>query len=167
MAKYVGNVKIMDAKIIFRNFEGREEMYNAEGKRNFCVLLNDDIAKQLAADGWKVKYLKPLEDGDEPTPYLKVNIRFREQDGNITPNIKMVVNGRKRRITPKNAALLDTAELETVDLIITPYDLSKKGGDGYSAWLKTLFAKTADDELESKYASIPDDDDFYEEDFDD
>ena len=56
------NVLIDDARIIFRNFAGKEGMYNREGDRNFSVILPPDLADQLAKDGWNVKWLKARDD---------------------------------------------------------------------------------------------------------
>ena len=61
-----GQLMIENAKIIFRNFAGKEGMYNAEGDRNFCVLLEDDLAEQLVKDGWNVKTLRAREEDDVP-----------------------------------------------------------------------------------------------------
>ena len=40
---------VEDARIIFRNFSGKEGQYNREGDRNFAVVLPPDIAQQMLA----------------------------------------------------------------------------------------------------------------------
>jgi hypothetical protein len=34
------------------NFAGKETDFNPEGARNFCVLLDDEIAHVMTEDGW-------------------------------------------------------------------------------------------------------------------
>ncbi len=58
--------QIEDARLIFRNFTGKEGQYNNEGARNFSVILTDDVAVEMLRDGWNVKYLEPREEGEPP-----------------------------------------------------------------------------------------------------
>jgi len=57
--------KIEDAELIFRNFSGKAGKYNVDGERNFAVLLPEDVAQQMLADDWNVKWLEPREEGKE------------------------------------------------------------------------------------------------------
>ena len=45
------NLVIRDAKLFFRNFEGREQQFNAKGDRNFGVFIDPEVAEQLKTDG--------------------------------------------------------------------------------------------------------------------
>jgi hypothetical protein len=65
-------------KIAFRNFEGREDVYNPKGARNFAIIFErPEVAQKLIDDGWNIKFLKPRDEGDEPTPYLPVAVSYK------------------------------------------------------------------------------------------
>lgn len=42
---------VEDARLMFRNFAGKENQYNREGDRNFAVELPVDLAEQMLSDG--------------------------------------------------------------------------------------------------------------------
>lgn len=61
------NLVIENARLLFRNFSGRESKYNRAGQRNFCVYIEDAAdAQKLIDDGWNVRVRPPREDGEEP-----------------------------------------------------------------------------------------------------
>lgn len=141
------NIAIENAQIFSKNFSGREGRFNAEGVRNFCVILDDHLAEQLAADGWNIKYLEPREEGDAPKPYTQVAVRY----SNIPPKVVMVTSKGKSILNEETVGMLDWADLETVDLIINPSRWEMNGRTGIKAYLKTMYATIAEDEFEAKY----------------
>lgn len=154
MANKVNKTKIdiENAEIRFKNFEGKEGQFNPAGRRNFCVLLDESIAQKLEKDGWNVKYLKPIDEGEKPQAYLQVAVSF----DNYPPNIYLVSKRGKNRLTADNVNILDFADLETVDLTIVPYRWNVNGKEGTKAYLKTLYAVLEDDPFDEKYEQVPD-----------
>jgi len=59
------NITIEGARLVFRNFTGKEGPYNPAGARSTGVLINEDMVDTLRADGWNIKWLKPKNEGDE------------------------------------------------------------------------------------------------------
>lgn len=149
----IGNVTIEDARIVFRNFSGKEGQYNREGDRNFAVILEDELAEQMAADGWNVKYLKPREEDDSPTPYVQVKVKYGKAR---PPRVVLITSRGRTQLDEDTIMILDWADIELVDLIIRPYEWDVNGRTGITAYLQTIFITIAEDELERKYADVPD-----------
>jgi len=138
-------------RITFRNLAGRETKFNAEGKRNFCVILPEEIVDDLQKDGWNVKFTKVREEGDEPEAYLKVNVKY----GRSRPPKVVLITSRGRTELPEQFVhLVDMVDIKEVDLIVRPYKWDVSGNSGITAYLKTMFIKVNEDYLELKYAEI-------------
>jgi hypothetical protein len=154
--KVTKNFKVEGAKIIFKNFSGKESDYNDAGNRNFGVLISDDDASMLVEDGWNVKYLREDETGHRQA-WLPVKVKY----GDYPPIIYIVyetVNGpRKHKLDEDTINQLDWSIIESADIIIRPYNYPERKGRpaGVSAYVKSMYCNILRDDLESKYESIP------------
>lgn len=145
-----------NARLIFRNFEGREEKYNRKGDRNFGLIIEDpEVAQQLAEDGWNIKELTPKNNDDyDDTPeviyWLPVTIRF----DNVPPKVMLVTRRKKTRLNEENINTVDYANIAKVDLTVTPYDWEVNGKSGTKAYLQTMYVTINEDEFADKYADL-------------
>lgn len=152
MARVENNVIIENAQIRFRNFAGVEGKYNKAGERDFCVLLDPDTASAMAEDGWNIKELKSREEGEPGTPYVNVMVSYKGRP----PSIYMITSRGRTAVTEDIVELLDYADFKNADLIIRPYNWEVNGERGVKAYLKSLYVTIEEDELDLKYADVPD-----------
>lgn len=141
-------VTIENAQIIFKNFGGAEGQFNAAGDREFSVILDPENARNLEKSGWNVKYLKPREEGDDPTPYLPIKVSYKVRP----PTIVMITSTAKTRLDESSVETLDWADILNADLIVTPYHWVVGNKSGIKAYLKSLYVTVQEDELERKYS---------------
>ncbi len=139
---------VEDARLIFRNFEGKEGQYNRKGDRNFAVILDANSADEMLNDGWNVKFLPSREDGEPDTPYISVAVNFK----NRPPRVVMITSTSRTNMTEESVEVLDWAEIRSADLIARAYDWEVGGKTGTKAYLQSLFITIEEDFLERKYA---------------
>ncbi len=152
-----GNIQIENARIGFRNFEGKEGRFNPVGNRNFCVFLDHDLAEVMAEDGWNIRLLPSRDEDEAPQPYMQVAVSF----ANFPPKIVLITNKdtefqKKTVLSEKDVKLLDWADIQSVDLNIRPYNWSVSGKTGTKAYLKAMYVTIVEDQLELKYRDVPD-----------
>ena len=140
-------VMIENARLLFKNFAGKEATYNAKGIRNFCVVLDNEIAAQMKLDGWNIRYLKSRDEDEDDQAYIQVTVRFDP----IPPEITMISSRGRTVLDEESVSTLDYAEMETVDLTISPYQYTVQGRTGVKAYLKKMFVTLVEDPLEMKY----------------
>lgn len=139
-----------DARLIFRNFAGKQGTYNNEGDRNFCVILPDEQAKAIEDAGWNVKWLKPRDEGDEPTPYIPVKVEYEK---GRPPRVVLISSQGKVDLGASEVALVDAVEIKTADIILRPYNWVVNDNKGTKAYLKTAYITIVEDDLELKYGA--------------
>lgn len=144
-------VRIDNARVMFRNFAGAEGNFNPAGNRNFCVFLPDDIARSMESDGWNIRWLNARE-GEEPQAMISVKLNY----GNYPPNVVLVSDGKMSKLSEANVNVLDFAEFEQVDLILRGYHWEVSGKSGIKAYLKEGYFVLVVDELAKKYSQALD-----------
>lgn len=147
-----GTITIEDARILFKNFEGRESQYNQRGNKNFCVVLDEIMAKQLLEDGWtSVRQLKPRESEEAGNWVIQVTASYKHKPARII----MITSKGRTELDEETVDLLDELEFKTADLIISPYNWGPIRGEyGVSAYLRKMFVTIEEDYLDLKYAEV-------------
>ena len=150
-------VEINDARIIFRNFEGRGDKFNREGDRNFAVVIpNREIADALINDtneygvGWNVKINEPQEEGDDPFIFLKIKVPKFTNRG---PAIYLKTGDRLNRLDEESVGMLDDIDIASVDMDIRPYDDVISGKPFRAAYLVSICITQNIDRFAARYAS--------------
>lgn len=142
-------------RLIFRNFEGIANRYNNPGDRNFCLIIDEELATALEAKGFTIKRTKG--DGDyDSVPYIKIKIGYTRKDGSdnpYPPKIFKIDSTGMKLLDKNNVKLLDGSRLRNVDLEFSPsaYEDRDTGTIKYSAYLKSLYAEIEESALEREY----------------
>ena len=151
-----GILQIDDARLIFRNFEGRGDKYNREGDRNFAVIIPDqEIADKLTNDinrygvGWNVKIKPPREEGDEPFMYIKVKLTYNGRG----PAVYLKSGDNVRKLDEESIGILDNIDISSANLDIRPYDDEGTYGPFRSAYLQSMEVIQNIDRFSARYAS--------------
>lgn len=148
---WIPDYTIKDAKIRWRNFAGREAKFNAKGNRNFTIFLEQRDAEALSDMGLNVKTLPPREEGQPQQDILKVKVNFNGRP----PRLVLVTHKGRTQLDEETAMLLDTAEIQKVDLILSPYHWDIEGNSGVAVSLKAIYMTIVEDELEMMYSDLP------------
>lgn len=131
-----GILQIDDARIVFRNFEGRASKYNRLGDRNFALVIDDqEIADALIKEGWNVRIKPAREEGDIPFMYMPVKVKFN----NYGPKVYLKTGDKKNRLDEDTVSCLDDVDILRVDLDVRPYDWEMADGkNGRTAYLQAI-----------------------------
>ena len=140
---------IDNARIIFKNFTGKDDKFGREGDRSFSIVIEDDaLAEQLANDGWNVKQLTPRDPDEKVNHFIKVKISFKVRP----PKIWLLTNHKRTLLDEDTIATLQYARIENADVVVSPWRWEGNGKTGIAAYLETLYVKIEDDPFADKYA---------------
>lgn len=148
-----GILEINNARLVYRNFQGRGDKFNREGDRNFSVVIpSQEIADKLAADGWNLK-VKPARD-DQELPFITLPVKIKFNDRG--PACYLVVNSNMTRLSEDMVGILDDIDIESVDLDIRPYDWEVNGKRGRTAYLQGISVVQKVDRFAERFARSTD-----------
>ena len=143
-----GILQIDDAKIIFKNFEGRGDKFNRAGDRNFSLLIEDpNTADALVKEGWNVKIKPGRDEDEEPFMRLPVKVKFTEYG----PNVYLRTGDRVNKLNEESISWLDDMDIESVNMDIRPYDWEVNGRTGRTAYLQSMEVIQRIDRFSARY----------------
>lgn len=149
-------LQIDDARICFRNFGGEGDMYNAEGNRNFSLIIPDpEIAEALQNDkneygvGWNVKIKAPRDESEMPFMYLPVKVKYTDRS---KPRVYLISGKNRVELTEDTIDMLDDIDILSVDLDIRPYDGEGRFGAHRTAYLQSIYVTQSVDRLAARFA---------------
>lgn len=142
------DVVIEDARLIWRNFSGKESPFNRAGNRVVTVLIYDpEFADELSRLGWNVKRREPRDEGDDPFFTLECTVSYK-----IRPPKIMTYSGRhKASLNEDTVSSLDYAEIVNCDLILNGSPWEVNGNHGVKAYVSELHATLEESVFGDKY----------------
>lgn len=141
------NLVVENGRIAFRNFAGEESKYNRKGNRNFCVIFDKEQGEELLAQGWNMKLLQARNEDEEDSYMLQVTVAY----GKISPKIYLISGRKKTLMDEDSVGIIDYAEIETVDMVIRPYNWEVNGKTGVKAYIKDMYVVIREDIFTNKY----------------
>jgi hypothetical protein len=154
MAKrFIENVTIENAQITWKNFSGEQRQFNTAGDRNFGIIVDLEQAQALLDMGYKVRISEATEEYPARA-VVPVKIKYSERS---QPRVKMLIHQGTKQVTLDQDSLfaLDYANIEKVDAIIRANQYDFNGRQGVNNYLNALYVTIREDELERKYAAVP------------
>ena len=138
----------------WRNFSGKAGTYNAEGARNFWIVVPQDLAEEMKNDHWNVK---EREDADGEKKYLvKININYKSE---YPPEIYLVNMKKKKKTLMDEDSIhqLDRAYITNATIAFNPY--TRNWTDGRvttTGWLQSLYVEIEENYLQEKFDDFED-----------
>lgn len=142
----------------WRNFRGEGSQFNAAGKRNFNVRIDDlKLVDILKNRGFNVREMKKNNEDDETAYFLKVNVAFNQYGPKIIQYVQGNPNGVE--IDEDTVGILDTMDILDCVIKIRPYDWSMATGNkGTTAYLTELAIQIPDNRFAERFQQAGDDD---------
>ena len=158
MAEYrrLEDVRIKNTHFVWRtNFSGTVSEYNQQGYRKFNIEIPEELATEMIEEGWNVKPKARTKDSDEIMYILECRVRFDK----IPPEVFMLVDGKKVKLTENNIHRLDGMQTGKVDVLLNPSYWNNCGRSGYTAYVKKMMIEVIQDDFDKDYNLNDDGDD--------
>lgn len=147
-AKYVmlanGDLSVEGAAIIYKNFSGTATHFNpAGGKRTFSLVIPQDVADQLVANGWNIKVRRSEDSPEDDMYYTEIVVNLESM---YPPKIYLITRFADREtmteLDKDSVNELDNNFLHDIDVIIHPFNHGRTNAAGATVkgYLKTLYA---------------------------
>lgn len=155
-------IPLENVKVLFPNFSGLANQYNAEGNRVFNVQVSEEQKNLLEEQGFNVREKEAYDPEDEPTYTLKVKVSYMFRQ----PRIVLITSRGRTDLPEETIQILDWIDIEKADIWITPSVWNKKDNPRYdphvvasidrsTAYLRSAYITQEEDEFDKKYADVP------------
>lgn len=150
--EWIPDLEIENATIkwAFSHFDGRADTFNEPGDHNFQVIIPEDRVDELRAQGWSIKEMQGMEEGDPPEFLLKVKISYRFEP----PKVYLIKGERKIRADQRDLADITRATTEQIDVIIQPSPWVHGQNSGITAYAKELYAVIRESRFSERYSDF-------------
>ena len=156
----IPDITVREAEVRYLNFEGRATMYKEAGNRSFQLILPEDVADDMAKQGWNVKMTNPRRDATdeeresfEPRPYIEVAVSYKYDE--MAPKVVLVTDSVQTLLNADTAFLVDQADIIRFDCVINASRWEVGSKSGIKAYLKKAYITIQEDDLDSEYSHIP------------
>lgn len=135
----------------WRNFRGEGTQFNAAGKRNFNVRINDiSLVEMLKSRGFNVREMKKMNDDDETSYFMQVKVQFNQYGPRIIQYVQGNPNGVE--LDEETVGMLDNVDILDCVIKIRPYDWEMATGNkGTTAYLTELAIQIPDNRFGERF----------------
>lgn len=135
-------------KWAFSNFDGRQSTFNDEGDHNFTLIIDEEKAHEMIAEGWNVRRMEGREEGDPPEYLLKVKISYRFE----APAVFILKGSRRFRADQADLQDIKRETVKQIDVIVSPKPWVHGRDTGVSAYVKEMYVQINESRFAAKYA---------------
>lgn len=112
---------ITDINVRGRNFKGEEKrdpntgrIVNGEGRRNFLLFLDEEVATELSTYGCEIKYTRQRDENDVPVAYMQINVSY-----NLKPvEVHAIASNVDTMLDEAHIGTLDDVDFKNLGLIL-------------------------------------------------
>lgn len=150
MSEKANRITVENAEILYSNFSGVERQNNPAGKRNFCLIIPNELVEDLKADGWNVKPKRMTDPDDDPVYFLPVEIGFNNPRYPVRIVVRTENGDNKMSLDETTVNCLDWAEIISVEKVVVNPRVwtNAMGEDKIKAYLRTLKVVIDDEDYE-------------------